>query len=200
MNKITISLGPTMKVEIESPDVKSLIRDSIFWNDLPQKCPKCGAGLSLTYRTPKDYEYYGFRCHGPTVHETTFGEYKDTSRGLYYKHDEWTEAYGGGREGGPSQTEQHLSTFTPTQAMEMTDKQFNLLESLTRKNGVDVEEYVQQETGKTVYEISKKEASDLIDVLKGGSQQSQYTGGQTSMEAALQTPPPSGVPEDDIPF
>jgi hypothetical protein len=85
MQKLTIMLGPNIKVNLESPDLQQLIKDAAFWSELPQVCPLCRASVVLFYRNPKGNDYYGLRCVGPQTHETNFGQFKETAKGFYYK-------------------------------------------------------------------------------------------------------------------
>lgn len=76
MTKLLIQLSPTITVEVEGNEECECIRQAAFWTGLPTECPECGCPLTLFYRTPKDYEYYGLRCTGPVTHESTFGKHK----------------------------------------------------------------------------------------------------------------------------
>jgi len=92
--KLTIRVTPDISLTLESADRKELVKALAFYTELPKACPKCGADLVFSYRTPKDYEYFGMKCLGSPRHEVNFGEYKDSAKGLYYK-DEWQNAYTG---------------------------------------------------------------------------------------------------------
>lgn len=85
MQKLTITIGPAVTVELESPDLAQLIKDAAFWSELPQACPLCRANVVFFYRNPKGNDYFGLHCIGPKAHETNFGQFKETAKGFYYK-------------------------------------------------------------------------------------------------------------------
>lgn len=90
MYKLMVNLGETLSLEIEAADIRDLIKKSVLWSEIPRDCPICGSDLSLMYRNPKDFEYFGLRCKGDPAHVVSFGEYKDTNLGFYYVADRWS--------------------------------------------------------------------------------------------------------------
>ncbi len=102
MERLTISVVDGVTVTVEGADVKDIIRRAAFWSGLPRTCPLCNNGLTFTYRTPQDHEYFGMKCLGNPAHEVNFGVHKDTNRGLYYK-DEWADAFSSRTNSGDNQ-------------------------------------------------------------------------------------------------
>lgn len=106
--KLVLHLGRT-DLEFEGASAKDIIRATSFWQELPDMCPICQAGISLTFRSPQGNDYYGMRCFGQVPHEVNFHQHKEGG-GLYYVADEWKVAYGydaetGERKGGSSQSQ-----------------------------------------------------------------------------------------------
>jgi hypothetical protein len=90
-----IRVGPIL-LRIEADDDKELIEKCAFWGALPDACPICGAGVVLSHRQPKGYDYYGMTCQGSPRHEVNFGQHME-GKGLFYKGDSsWQDAWTGG--------------------------------------------------------------------------------------------------------
>ncbi len=92
MINLKITIG-RMEIETSTTDLKHLVREAAFFSELPTMCPVCQEEVAFTYRTPKDFEYFGMKCLGTPSHHVNFGEYKDALKGLYYKNEGWTEGY-----------------------------------------------------------------------------------------------------------
>jgi hypothetical protein len=75
----------THVIKIQGDNAKDVIKQAAFFEELPTGCPECGANVRFTYRVPDGNEFYGLICEGKVSHETTFGIYKDSKRGLFYK-------------------------------------------------------------------------------------------------------------------
>ncbi len=81
--ELQIKINANSTIKIEADDAKDLIKLGAFWQELPSECPECKAPLTLSFRAPKNFEYFGLRCKGKVQHETNFGQYKN----------EWKEAW-----------------------------------------------------------------------------------------------------------
>ena len=94
MITIKTRVGNTV-IEVSAEKQKHAIAGAAFFQQLPDKCPRCGAELAFTFRTPKDadgntLQYYGLECKGADRHATSFGQYRDGGN-LFYKWNEpWT--------------------------------------------------------------------------------------------------------------
>ena len=83
------TIGGAM-LEFEVPDIKEAIVQLAFLGSIPEQCPVCQKELMFTYRTPKNYKYYGVRCTGTPSHATSFGVSMEGG-GLFYKSAQtWT--------------------------------------------------------------------------------------------------------------
>jgi hypothetical protein len=72
--------------------MKAMIEQLAFYSALPEACPVCGGHIGFSYREPKDYKYWGLVC--TEGHAISFGVYKELDRGLFYKHEAWTNLDG----------------------------------------------------------------------------------------------------------
>lgn len=89
-----IKVTGSVTVKVGADNVKDLIEGLAFFEELPKKCPMCGAEVYLAFhRTKEEDSYYGMKCRGNTAHETNFGQHKKGDT-LYYKGDgSWKDAY-----------------------------------------------------------------------------------------------------------
>lgn len=86
MIKATLHLfNGRQTVELQAGDVKSLIRELTFFNELPDECPVCKAPLHFLYDEVEGNDFYRLECDGGEKHSSTLGTYRDESKGLYYK-------------------------------------------------------------------------------------------------------------------
>ena len=109
MEKLIIGLNPTTTIEISADDPKELVQKASFWSCLPHSCPVCQKDLVFTYRTPKNFKYYGVRCTGTPSHATSFGVNMEGG-GLYYKASAAWTVYAPGQ----SEDEQSSAANSPT--------------------------------------------------------------------------------------
>jgi len=86
--KMTAQISRLVTVEAIGEGEKDVIRKIAFFQDLPGKCPECGALVKFTYREPQSFKYWGLECMGPDRHATTLGQYADGD-GLFYRHQPW---------------------------------------------------------------------------------------------------------------
>jgi len=93
-------------VTVEGDTAADVIKEAELFAALPDKCPLCGSGVHLTFRSPQGFEFFGLACDGPTPHDTTFGEQKQAKGGgLYYKGaNSWTVAPRRARDEEPAPT------------------------------------------------------------------------------------------------
>ena len=62
---------------------KEVLKEISFFSQLPDKCGACDSSdISLSFRAPKDYEYYGMHCLSCGA-DLNFGQYK--SGGFFIK-------------------------------------------------------------------------------------------------------------------
>ena len=161
MQRLNIRITPDVSVTVENENVLALIRAAAFWSLIPKQCPICGSSLYFTYRTPKDFEYYGVKCTGTPAHETTFGEFKEAGKGLYYKESEpWKQAYQGG---GAQQDSAGM----------ITAAQLGMVYHIQAEAGIDVRAECLSLNGTEIEDLTKQGAVGFIDHLqrlsKGGS-------------------------------
>lgn len=208
MQKVIIGLAPNITVEIASEDVKKIVEQASFWSNLPKVCPLCQTPLVFFHRTPQDNEYFGLACTGPVIHESNFGQYKQTERGLYYK-GEWQDAYaayqGASRGQGdepngqqPNQPNDYASATQTAQAPGdpvarslgdmITAKQLGMIRALAREANTDADDECKRLMQCSTEELSKRAASDFIEHL-----QNVQRGGEPPMRRA-EAPAPSVAP------
>lgn len=183
--KLSIRVSDRITLTLESADMRELVRTGSFWSELPSQCPICQAGVQLMYRNPQDNEYFGMQCTGPTKHETNFGIYKESSKGLYYKR-EWHVAFQGGGgpqaygdqnqySGAPQQPQQYPAQYSGApqgQAPQggqpdyrATQAQVNKIIADAQAIGLNPETLAQELTGKPIHGLEKRDASKIIDHL-----------------------------------
>lgn len=168
MERLTIKIAGGASVTIESNDVKDLVRGGAFWMELPKVCPTCGAELTLTYRTPQDFEYFGLKCAGTPSHEVNFGEYKAPRTGFFYK-DDWHDAFGQGGEGGYGTDAFQGFPQNPigqSTADMITTKQLGMIRAQGRELGLSSDDECNAMMRCTVDALSKGAASEFIKYLR----------------------------------
>lgn len=96
--RITTSVLGGTGIEFTAETVQETVIQLGFFQSLPRDCPfeGCGAPLAFMDYPAKSADhglihYYGMRClNTAEPHSTNFGEYKDKSKGFFYKGDnEW---------------------------------------------------------------------------------------------------------------
>ena len=185
--KLSIRVSDRITLTLESADMRELVRTGSFWSELPSQCPICQAPVQLMYRNPQDNEYFGMQCTGPTKHETNFGIYKESSKGLYYKR-EWHAAFQGrqvygdqdqGYTGAPQQqqypaAQQYANQQYGGQQQQpqggqpdyrATASQVNKIIADAQAIGLNPEAVAQEIVGKPIHSLEKRDASKIIDHL-----------------------------------
>lgn len=198
MHRLELQLSTRMKITVEANDVKNLIKESILWSEVPAACPLCGAELGLLYRTPQTYEYFGLKCTGPTPHEITFGEYKDTSKGLYYNHaNQWAESRRDAQQPtGPANTQDQGPVEFPAEPVArslgelVTAKQLGMIRALAREINVDADEECTTVMHCNTDELTKRAASSLIQHMQ--ETQKRQAAGEAPVRRTVVT-----MPEED---
>lgn len=228
MQNLSIRVSNTAQVTIQGQSAKELVKAAAFWASIPPDCPICGAEIFFTYRTPRDYEYFGLKCRGTPAHETNFGEHKEEAKGLYYKANGWGEAYARGEDDGGSggyrddwspEPPRRESGYGDEPSRERdsgvdlaTTKQLTLIAERAREQNILPEDMSQRMFGKPLVDLSKSQASKMIDELLRPAS-SQGVGMQAfappRQETPAQAPPPPptnpSMPlapstDDDLPF
>lgn len=193
MYRLAIILGLAHTVTLERSDVKTLIKDAAFFSELPSQCPLCQSTVHFTHRTAQEFDYYGLRCTGNTPHETTFGEYKDSTRGFFYKSGSWAAAFAG--QGSDGTTQAPTSNVTPGPGP-ITDNQQRLI----RDRSTDPEGLARQAFGVSLIDLTKGQASMLIDHLLTGSRLPTSEGPTPTPPSTNPAMPAPAPVDDDIPF
>jgi hypothetical protein len=87
---LVLALGAGARVEVTADNVKALIEQAAFFQDLPTACPVCDAPVQFTCRHPQGFDFYGMRCTGQPSHETTFGVHKEGGTLFYKASEPWS--------------------------------------------------------------------------------------------------------------
>ena len=95
--KLVLALGTGARVEVTADNVKSVVEQAAFFQDLPSKCPVCEAPVQFTCRHPQGFDFYGLRCTGRPAHETTFGVHKEGGTLFYKSSEPWSAWQPGAR-------------------------------------------------------------------------------------------------------
>jgi hypothetical protein len=74
-------------IEVSADTAKKAIEEVAFFQDIPSTCPVCDEPVRFTFRSPKNFTYYGVECTGPDHHASNFGQAKEGGT-IYYKHAE----------------------------------------------------------------------------------------------------------------
>lgn len=218
MQKLRLQLNPRTTIEIESTDTKDLIKRAAMWSAVPEACPLCGAEIIFTYRTPQSFEFFGLRCLGQTPHSVNFGEYKDASKGMYYKNDWGTDQGGSAQaeEGEPQRGPAVTDIKDPVAkslADMVTTKQLGMIRAVARNGNVDADAVCSETFACKVSELNRRAASALIDKLRESAPDTQAQNQpsphdrQVGEDPPIQAPNPvqpaaaaKPVADDDIPF
>jgi len=82
-------LTNSLQCKVASDDLKEAIELMAFFQALPTQCPVCGHPTILTFRSPDKFKFWGMKCTGPTTHETTFGQKKESGQLFYKENEPW---------------------------------------------------------------------------------------------------------------
>ena len=95
--KLVLALGAGARVEVTADNVKAIIEQASFFQDLPSACPVCDAPVLFTCRHPQGFDFYGLRCTGRPSHETIFGVHKEGGTLFYKASEPWSAWQPGAR-------------------------------------------------------------------------------------------------------
>lgn len=206
MQKLTVSINDNFSVELSSESVKEIIEQASFWSSLPKVCPLCKSLVTFTHRQTKDGDnYWGMACLGQTKHESNFGVYKNTERGLYYKR-EWHESFHAvDKQDAAQQNAYNQQTQTKQDdesSVELiTERQNKMIYAVTMSLGLNQEDECQKMFNCSVRELSKRGASDFITYLKQREEDASRQGQQPSNSSSDQKHAPGCTCEKcEIPF
>lgn len=205
MERLAIQIDDRMTVTIESTDVRELVKNASFWSELPRSCPTCGMTVQFMFRNPQDNEYYGMQCTGSPKHETNFGIYKDSAKGLYYKR-EWHEAFGGqdadGNYTGGGATEPFKGFPANPVGMTLGDmvsgKQLNMIKAIARNLQIDADTECSAMMSIMADALSKNAASEFIKYLQA-CETGVYTAATKNAVPALVPQPSPAAPPPTAP-
>lgn len=82
--KANIKMGSTT-IQVEADNVKDLIKEVSFFNELPHKCQNCSdTDLGFRHRSVSGNEYYELVCNNPDCGFTfPLGQHKDNKDTLF---------------------------------------------------------------------------------------------------------------------
>jgi hypothetical protein len=95
--KLVLALAAGARVEVTADNVKSVVEQASFFQELPSACPVCDAPVQFTCRHPQGFDFYGMRCTGQPAHETTFGVHKEGGTLFYKASEPWSTWQSGAR-------------------------------------------------------------------------------------------------------
>lgn len=80
-------LSQSVSINLETDNIKDLVKHLSFLQQLPDACPKCGADIHFNYRFVDGNDFYGLEC--AAGHSTTFGQFKEGPVLFYKPREEW---------------------------------------------------------------------------------------------------------------
>jgi hypothetical protein len=97
--QLTMQLGDkSISISSEGTE-KEVMKEASFWSQIPTSCGSCkSTDISLNYREPKGFEYYGLHCNSCHAN-LNFGQAK--SGGFFVRGDSKWEVYKGEKKFAP---------------------------------------------------------------------------------------------------